>query len=173
MCVLSRESHDVVTPRPCLCPCRAAAQVRVHMSSVNAGLFAPSSPPCRQQAPRPCPLMIFEEVTRNESQLTVRQCTAVNAHVCPHATRWLSAVCSPPLSLGLPHVANKAAPRNLRPPPPRLFCAPACGCQHTSVPPPVCNRVSAAEWHTDVALSGSSSSSADSHVVWVCAAWRS
>ena len=82
----SHKSHGVATlMKACSYACRAAAQVRVHMSSVNAGLFAPPSPPRRQQAPRPCPLMIFEEVTRNESQLTVRQCTAVNAHVRPHA----------------------------------------------------------------------------------------
>ncbi|KAK9835371.1 hypothetical protein WJX81_005267 [Elliptochloris bilobata] len=58
-------------------------KVRVHASSVNSGLSAPAAPQRRSQAPRPCPLMIFEEVTRTESQLGVRQCTAVNPHVLP------------------------------------------------------------------------------------------
>jgi hypothetical protein len=57
--------------------------VRVHISSVNSGLAAPPPPRRRAAALPPCPLMIFEEVTRNESQLVVRQCTAVNPHVRP------------------------------------------------------------------------------------------
>ncbi len=57
--------------------------MRVHISSVNSGLAAPPPPRRRAAALPPCPLMIFEEVTRNESQLVVRQCTAVNPHVRP------------------------------------------------------------------------------------------
>ena len=59
----------------------ASAQVRVHASSVNAGLSAALPRRRRSHAPQVCALMIFEEVTRTESQLGVRQCTAVNAHV--------------------------------------------------------------------------------------------
>ncbi|BDA50474.1 3'-5' RNA helicase YTHDC2 [Coccomyxa sp. Obi] len=55
-------------------------KVKIHQSSVNCQLDAPQVP---KGDPRPCPIMIFEEVTRTESVLAVRQCTAVNPHVLP------------------------------------------------------------------------------------------
>ena len=55
----------------CLC------QVTIHPSSINSQL-APPEPPRGQ--PQPCQVILFEEVTRGESQLYVRQCTAASPH---------------------------------------------------------------------------------------------
>lgn len=46
------------------------------MSSVNSGMKAARP---AKGAPRMAPLLIFDELTRGESYLYVRQCTAVNA----------------------------------------------------------------------------------------------
>ena len=51
-------------------------QARIHMSSVNSGMKAARP---AKGGPRPAPLLIFDELTRGESYLYVRQCTAVNA----------------------------------------------------------------------------------------------
>ena len=56
-------------------------QVRIHVASVNSGLRAPAGAP--RGPPRTCPLLIFDEVTRQEAALVVRQCTAVNPHALP------------------------------------------------------------------------------------------
>ena len=65
---------------------QALLQVRVHPSSVNSQLQMPQPP--EQGASHTCPVMIFDEVTRGEAMLYVRQCTAVGAHalllVCAH-----------------------------------------------------------------------------------------
>ncbi len=58
----------------------------MHPSSVNSQLQVPQ--PAEQGASHTCPVMIFDEITRGEAMLYVRQCTAVGAHalllVCTH-----------------------------------------------------------------------------------------
>ncbi|CAL5229490.1 g12825 [Coccomyxa viridis] len=66
-----RKASNIVTAKE--------ERVKIHISSVNCGLDMPPS----SGLLRPCPIVIFDEVTRNESQLTVRQSTAVNPHVVP------------------------------------------------------------------------------------------
>lgn len=55
-------------------------QVTIHPSSVNSGLehIEPDL-----GNPRPCPLIMFEEITRGDSRLYVRQCTATKPHFLP------------------------------------------------------------------------------------------
>ncbi|KAK9845024.1 hypothetical protein WJX74_009802 [Apatococcus lobatus] len=54
----------------------AGEEARIHMSSVNSGMKAARP---AKGGPRMAPLLIFDELTRGESYLYVRQCTAVNA----------------------------------------------------------------------------------------------
>ena len=56
-------------------------QAKIHFSSVNATLSMPDER--RLGAAHPCPLVVFEEVTRSEGQLGVRACSAVSAHALP------------------------------------------------------------------------------------------
>ena len=58
------------------------AQAKIHFSSVNNSLTAPE-PPRRGGSLHLCPLVAFEEVTRSEGRLVVRQCSAVSAHPLP------------------------------------------------------------------------------------------
>ena len=61
-------------------------KVRVHASSVNSNLRPPPPPPLSKESGsggkplHPCPLVVFDELTRSESSLYVRQTTAVGAH---------------------------------------------------------------------------------------------
>ena len=61
-------------------------KVRIHASSVNSNLRPPPPPPLprcgdgRGTPQHPCPLVVFDELTRSESSLYVRQTTAVGAH---------------------------------------------------------------------------------------------
>lgn len=56
-------------------------QVRIHPSSINNQLTVPDPPP---GSPSPSagdpPIILFEEITRGEAQLYVRQCTLASAH---------------------------------------------------------------------------------------------
>lgn len=56
-------------------------QVRIHPSSINNQLTVPDPPP---GGPSPFagepPIILFEEITRGEAQLYVRQCTLASAH---------------------------------------------------------------------------------------------
>ena len=56
---------------------RTDDKVRVHQASVNSSLSAPF-PPTSGYAP--APLVAYDEITRSEATLVVRQTTAVNAH---------------------------------------------------------------------------------------------
>ena len=65
-------------------------KVRIHASSVNSNLKPPPPPPLSSSSREggggggrplhPCPLVVFDELTRSESSLYVRQTTAVGAH---------------------------------------------------------------------------------------------
>lgn len=52
-------------------------QVAIHPSSVNMGIDTSES---SSEGPRKCNLMIFDEVTRGDARLYVRQCTEVKLH---------------------------------------------------------------------------------------------
>jgi len=51
--------------------------VRIHPSSINSQLTVPDSAP---GAAGDCPIILFEEITRGEAQLYVRQCTLASPH---------------------------------------------------------------------------------------------
>ena len=69
---------------------RAADKVRIHQASINSSLAVPRPAPRgpgggaagagARRPPNPCPLLVFDEITRSESSLYVRSTTAVNAH---------------------------------------------------------------------------------------------
>ncbi|KAL3133848.1 hypothetical protein ABBQ32_008317 [Trebouxia sp. C0010 RCD-2024] len=52
-------------------------KVRIHPSSINNQLTVPDPP---QGSSGECPIILFEEITRGEAQLYVRQCTLASAH---------------------------------------------------------------------------------------------
>ena len=52
-------------------------QVRIHPSSINSQLTVPEPAPGSSGE---CPIVLFEEITRGEAQLYVRQCTLAEAH---------------------------------------------------------------------------------------------
>ncbi len=52
-------------------------QVRIHPSSINSQLSVPDSSSAASQH---CPIILFEEITRGEAQLYVRQCTLASPH---------------------------------------------------------------------------------------------
>jgi len=52
-------------------------QVRIHPSSINSQLSVPDSSSADSQD---CPIILFEEITRGEAQLYVRQCTLASPH---------------------------------------------------------------------------------------------
>lgn len=52
-------------------------QVRIHPSSINNQLTVPDPAPGSSGQ---CPIILFEEITRGEAQLYVRQCTLAGAH---------------------------------------------------------------------------------------------
>ena len=51
--------------------------MRIHPSSINNQLTVPDPPPGSSGE---CPIILFEEITRGEAQLYVRQCTLASAH---------------------------------------------------------------------------------------------
>ena len=51
--------------------------MRVHPSSINSSLKVPDTAP---GAAEDCPVILFEELTRGESQLYMRQCTLASSH---------------------------------------------------------------------------------------------
>ena len=55
----------------------ACMQVRIHPSSINSQLSVPDSSSADSQD---CPIILFEEITRGEAQLYVRQCTLASPH---------------------------------------------------------------------------------------------
>jgi len=55
----------------------AYMQVRIHPSSINSQLSVPDSSSADSQQ---CPIILFEEITRGEAQLYVRQCTLASPH---------------------------------------------------------------------------------------------
>lgn len=55
----------------------ACMQVRIHPSSINSQLSVPDSSSADYQD---CPIILFEEITRGEAQLYVRQCTLAKPH---------------------------------------------------------------------------------------------
>ena len=52
-------------------------QVRIHPSSINSQLSVPDSSSADSQD---CAIILFEEITRGEAQLYVRQCTLASPH---------------------------------------------------------------------------------------------
>ncbi|KAL0028223.1 hypothetical protein WJX79_002624 [Trebouxia sp. C0005] len=52
-------------------------KVRIHPSSINSQLSVPDSSSADYQD---CPIILFEEITRGEAQLYVRQCTLAKPH---------------------------------------------------------------------------------------------
>ncbi|KAL0045428.1 hypothetical protein WJX82_006305 [Trebouxia sp. C0006] len=52
-------------------------KVRIHPSSINSQLSVPDSSSADSQH---CPIILFEEITRGEAQLYVRQCTLASPH---------------------------------------------------------------------------------------------
>ncbi|KAK9814740.1 hypothetical protein WJX72_010718 [[Myrmecia] bisecta] len=52
-------------------------KITIHPASVNSALEVPPPPP---GAPRLCPVMIFEEITRGDARMYVQAATAVNPH---------------------------------------------------------------------------------------------
>ena len=52
-------------------------QVRIHPSSINNQLTVPEP---AQGSSGECSIVLFEEITRGEAQLYVRQCTLAGAH---------------------------------------------------------------------------------------------
>ena len=51
--------------------------MRIHPSSINNQLMVAEPP---QGSSGECPIILFEEITRGEAQLYVRQCTLATAH---------------------------------------------------------------------------------------------
>ena len=51
--------------------------MRIHPSSINSQLSVPEPPP---GVAGDCPIILFEEITRGEAQLYVRQCTLASPH---------------------------------------------------------------------------------------------
>ena len=75
MKVLQLTCVDVLTqhtPHCCI-----LLQVRIHPSSINNQLMVAEPP---QGSSGECPIILFEEITRGEAQLYVRQCTLATAH---------------------------------------------------------------------------------------------
>lgn len=60
-----------------LLTCVLDSQVMIHPSSVNNQLAIPEP---HQGQGHPCHVVLYDEVTRGESQLYVRQCTAASPH---------------------------------------------------------------------------------------------